>query len=344
MQIKAGKILTAIMILSVVTTAAYGINNPLKSYDLYQDTHGDSERDNVMSDYYRNSLAGQRHQNQTSAVSNSTQASAPASSLTLPELPNANSSGSKGGEIRRNEYLRQSSKKVYGDSKTPAAWTKGPNFYPNPSLESIKLKYKKSNFAGCMQEAESYVKKHPNDTLGFYYLAMCYAKVNDKENAIKAYEKVISLNANPMIVKYATNGRNCVMGGGDTCYQNVNVPELIYPYANVAKTQNLTPVDPDTLIQRNLNNLYKNMASTPESGSGSSNGKDGKDGKVSLPFGNQDSALDEFINSPYGTGLAPELNKEYKGQQLKKIQETINNNGNNIDLNIENIRKFDKSK
>ena len=41
---------------------------------------------------------------------------------------------------------------------------------------------------------------------------MCYTKVNDKENAIKAYEKVISLNDNPMIVKYATNGRNCVMG------------------------------------------------------------------------------------------------------------------------------------
>ena len=35
-------------------------------------------------------------------------------------------------------------------------------------------------------------------------MAMCYTKVSDKENAIKAYEKVISLNANPMIVKYAT--------------------------------------------------------------------------------------------------------------------------------------------
>ena len=38
-----------------------------------------------------------------------------------------------------------------------------------------------------------------------------------------------------MIVKYATNGRNCVMGSDDAkCYQDVNVPELIYPYADVA--------------------------------------------------------------------------------------------------------------
>ncbi len=335
MQTKAGKVLTAIMILGAVSTTAYGITNPLKSYDLYQDTRKqDTERDNVMSDYYRNSLAGQRNQEQSDK-------------LVLPELPTANygsaTAGAKNGApVRRNDYLRESAKNVYSDSSTPAAWTERHSFYENPSLESIKAKYKKSNFAGCMQEAESYVKKYPNDTLGFYYLAMCYAKVNDKENAIKAYEKVIALNSNPMIVKYATNGRNCVMDNKDTCYENVNEPELIYPYADVAKNQNLTPVDPNTLIMRNLTNLYESTNSTANSSSG--NGDGDKENKISLPFGNQDAELDEFINAPYGNGLAPDLNNEYKGQQLKKIQETINDSKNTLDKNMENIRKFDRSK
>ncbi len=346
MQLKASRILMAVIALSAISTIANAVPNPLKSYDLYADTHANSasNADNVMSEYYRNSMAGQRQ----AGRANTTDAT-DVTKLELPELPEPSygndSDNSRGGEVRRNDYLRESSKKVYADSKTPAAWTQGPSFYPKPSLESIKTKYKKSNFAGCLQEAESYVRLHPNDTLGFYYLAMCYAKINDKENAIKAYEKVIALNANPMIVKYATNGRNCVMGSGDKCYENVNEPELIYPYANVSETtKQLTPVDPNVLIQRNLNNLY-NQSNPVSNVPSSTVGADGKEeGKLTLPFGAQDDELDKFINSPYGNGLSPKLDSEYKTQQLKKLQESINNTGNTVDRNIQNIKKFDSSK
>lgn len=351
MQIKSGKILAAIIALSAISTIASAVPNPLKSYDLYADTHANStsDADNIMSEYYRNSMAGQRQAGRINATN--TIDAADMTQLKLPELPEPSygngSDNVRSGEPRRNEYLRESSKKVYADSKTPAAWTQGPSFYPKPSLESIKTKYKKSNFAGCLQEAESYVRLHPNDTLGFYYLAMCYTKINDKENAIKAYEKVIALNANPMIVKYATNGRNCAMGSGDKCYENVNEPELIYPYANVAEsTKQLTPVDPNVLIQRNLNTLYNQSNPVSKASSSSAaGGADGKEGgKVTLPFGAQDEELDKFINSPYGNGLSPKLDSEYKTQQLKKLQESINNTGNSIDRNIQNIKKFDSSK
>jgi tetratricopeptide (TPR) repeat protein len=200
-----------------------------------------------------------------------------------------------------------------------------------------------------MQESSSYVRLHPNDTLGYYYLAMCYAKVNDKENAVRAYEKVIALNANPMIVKYATNGRNCVMGNSsEQCYQNVNVPELIYPYANIP-TSNLTPVDPQTLIDRNFAQLENKLSPTVNSTSSgdNANGKDGDKNGITLPFGNQDSDLDKFIKAPYGNGLSPELNKEYQQLQLKKIQETINindNNDQNQHTEIKYIKDFDNHK
>ena len=92
-----------------------------------------------------------------------------------------------------------------------------------------------------------------------------------------------------------------------------------------------------------MNNLYSQSQSVAGT-SYNSNG-DGKDeGKLTLPFGNQDEELDKFINSPYGNGLSPELNNEYKGQQLKKLQETINDTGNTVDRNIQNIKKFDRSK
>ena len=38
------------------------------------------------------------------------------------------------------------------------------------------------------------------------------------------------------------------------------------------------------------------------------------------------------------------LNNEYKGKQLKKLKERINNDSNTRDRNLESIRTFDKSK
>jgi hypothetical protein len=183
---------------------------------------------------------------------------------------------------------------------------------------------------------------------------MCYTKVNDKENAIKAYEKVISLNANPMIVKYATNGRNCIMGNdSEKCYQNVNEPEYIYPYKDIAKSVDLTPVDPNTLINRNLAQVKSKLAQQAEAKSDDSdpNNPDNNEEKkdISLPFGKQDSDLDKFINAPYGNGLSPDLNKEYQQLQLKRLQETINKEGDESQdtknyRNIDDIKKFDKHK
>lgn len=346
MKKKIGLLLASAVVLGTVTSTAYGFVNPLKSYNLYEDTHpsnaiveDDGTRERVMDEYYSNSLRAP--------------GSAPTSSYT-----GMNDDSGMNIEIpkRRNDDLRESSRKVFGNPEVPAGWTQGPSFYQNPSFESIKAKYKKSDFAGCLQECISYVRKHPNDTLGFYYLAMCYTKVNDKENAIKAYEKVISLNSNPMIVKYATNGRNCVMGAeSEKCYPDVNVPDLIYPYADIA-TGNLVPVDPQTLVQRNLSNLYNKLSPVaPEEKDANGNpimkalseGKD-KEVKVNLPFGVQDKKLDEFINAPYGNGLSPELNNQYKQIQLKEIQQTINN-GNNDDPeknfnNLQHIQKFDNQK
>lgn len=347
MKKKIGLLVATIMVLNTVSSVTYGWQNPLKNYNLYEDTHPTNaqseEREQAMSEFYSNSMAAKK---------SSPSSSVPTSSLNYTStVEDSSSAQTSSNEPRRNEVLRESSRNVYGDPEVKAGWTTAQSFYSNPSLESIRAKYKKSNFAGCLQECISYVKLHPNDTLGFYYMAMCYTKVSDKENAIKAYEKVISLNANPMIVKYATNGRNCVLGEDkEKCYQNVNEPDLIYPYANIGNNVDLTPVDPNVLINRNLVNLQNKLSpqavnENKDNKNGQNNGKDDDKNKINLPFATQDEQLDKFINAPYGNGLSPDLNKEYKQLQLRKIQESINTGDDNPEKdmnNVNDIKHFDK--
>lgn len=341
MKKKIGLLLATVMVLNTaIASTAYGWTNPLKNYNLYEDTHPSSndesamERDNVMSEYYSNSLAGHDSTDYVPATVPSYGSESESKQVEVPQ--------------RRNDYLRESSRKVYSTGQP--GWLSEPSFYSNPTLASIKTKYHKSNFAGCLQECISYVKLHPSDTLGYYYLAMCYAKVSDKENAIRAYEKVIALNDNPMIVKYATNGRNCVMGSDDAkCYQDVNVPELIYPYADVAESvADLTPIDPQTLVNRNLTQLQSKLspAEKKEEDNNDPNAKDKDKKKINLPFGQQDAKLDAFINAPYGNGLSPDLNKQYQQLQLKKIQQNLNNEQSTTDDSnvLKNIHSFDNHK
>ncbi len=341
MKKKIGLLLATVMVLNTaIASTAYGWTNPLKNYNLYEDTHPSSndesamERDNVMSEYYSNSLTGQDSTDYVPATVPSYGSESESKQVEVPQ--------------RRNDYLRESSRKVYSTGQP--GWLSEPSFYSNPTLASIKTKYHKSNFAGCLQECISYVKLHPSDTLGYYYLAMCYAKVSDKENAIRAYEKVIALNDNPMIVKYATNGRNCVMGSDDAkCYQDVNVPELIYPYADVAESvADLTPIDPQTLVNRNLTQLQSKLSPVEkkEEDNNDPNAKDKDKKKINLPFGQQDAKLDAFINAPYGNGLSPDLNKQYQQLQLKKIQQNLNNEQSTTDDSnvLKNIHNFDNHK
>ena len=270
MRNRIGLLLAAVMVLNMVPSIAYGFTNPLKSYDLYADTHPG--------------------EGSSSSMSSSS------SSETGMSGADAGYGEEEGMNKSRNETLRDSSRNVYADTSTPPAWEQGPSYYQNPTLESIIEKYRKSDFAGCMQECISYVRLNPNDTLGFYYLAMSYTKVNDKDNAIRAYEKVIALNDNPMIVKYATNGRNCIMDNDtEKCYPNVNEPELIYPYADVV-TADLTPVDPETLVNQNLAKLREKLSPqvVEEDEDNGKNSKDKDKKKIVLPFGNQDEELDKI--------------------------------------------------
>lgn len=349
-------LLAAMMVLNTLSVTAFAFESPLKKYNLYDDVMGVPQqaddgtgRERGMGDYYNESLGKKLHggSGQPAATNpDGTPAEVDSATAQIQDLKNFHpepiyQSGT------RNQTLRESSRNVYSDPTETPSWMEGPVFYAEPTLESIILKYRKSDFAGCMQECEAYVRKHPADTLGYYYLAMCYTKCSEKDKAIRAYEQVIALNDNPMIVKYATNGRNCVMENEtEACFEKVNEPELIYPYAHLADVD-LQPIDPQVLINRNLSQLRLRLSPLEEAGKNNDN-KQNKE-TLRLPFGDQnDSSLDAFINAPYGNGLSPKVNQEYQQLQLKKIQQTINN-GNPQEQTeerekIDDIKNFDKFK
>ena len=351
MKKKIGLLLATVMVLNAVSPLAFAEwKNPLKNYNLYEDTHPsevveDHSREQVMGEFYENSVAAKKDGASTDEVSDEAEQDA---------LFENNEDSNVETAKTRNQVLRESSRNVYSDPDTTPGWLTGPSFYPEPSFDSIVEKYRRSDFAGCLQESIAYVRKYPNDTLGYYYLAMSYSKVSDKDNAIMAFEKVIELNDNPMIVKYATNGRNCILGmDSEACYPNVNEPELIYPYAGKFETANLTPIDPEVLVNRNLARLKQTLSpveiQTVENPEAEQQDQDGKN-KIILPFGKQDAELDAFINAPYGDGLSPELKKEYQQLQLRKIMDAVNategtpegDEANKQDIrNIKDIQKFD---
>ncbi|MBR6301124.1 tetratricopeptide repeat protein [bacterium] len=355
MKKKLGLLLATLMVLNTVSTAVFAIESPLKKYSLYDDVFAvpppaddGTGRERAMGEYYDNSLGKKLHEG-----GNGKQVNPDSPDYVSPEIPSLKDFKPQPvyeKASNRNETLRESSRNVYSDPTTTPSWMEGPIFYAEPTLESIIAKYRKSDFAGCLQECEAYVRKYPYDTLGFYYLAMAYTKCSKKDEAIRAYEKVISLHDNPMIVKYATNGRNCIMDNGEEeCFQNVNEPELIYPYAHLAN-YTFQPVDPQKLIDRNLAQLRLRMSPVDENGNPieEPEAEEGEN-KISLPFGKQDASLDAFINAPYGNGLSPEVNQQYQQLQLKKLQQTINMSEEDSDpqqkqRELNDIKRFDNHK
>lgn len=338
MKKKFGLLLATVVVMNIFCTASFASSSPLEKYNLYDDVMGggntssNQDRERATSDFYNNSMRpGSGASNEQMTEEQKQEAELAKKNQSLDSVLNSVNTGEMVGP--RNKALRESSRRVYSDLKASDPWKSEISFYPNPTINSIREKYRRSNFAGALQESISLVNhrnfprlSNEQKTMAYYYLAMSYTKCGQKDNAVRAYEKVISLHDCPMIVKYATNGRNCVLGKNDSdkCYPNVNVPELVYPNAHIADSispSDLVPIDPNTLINKNMKKLQNSIV--PEIQSATQNGKDNEK-PLNLPFGTQDAELDKFINAPYGNGLSPKFNEEYKQIQLRTIQKKMN--------------------
>lgn len=76
--------------------------------------------------------------------------------------------------------------------------------------EAIKL-YKTHNYTQCYVKLEDVIKSDPSNALAYYYMAMTYVQLGNKNSAIENYEKAIALAPkNTNLSKYARKGKICL--------------------------------------------------------------------------------------------------------------------------------------
>lgn len=133
-------------------------------------------------------------------------------------------------------------------------------YYPNASLRSAISKYKAGNYSGCLQELFSLVKKEPSNAAAYYYMAMAYAHVDMKSDAVEAYEKVMALKPNSYLADFAEKGRDCLTEGpkckpADADGEQSDLDKFINaPYGN-----GLSPELNGEVRQKELNNIKETI-------------------------------------------------------------------------------------
>lgn len=81
------------------------------------------------------------------------------------------------------------------------------------STSAIKIaakKYQAGNYTGCLQDCQNIIAQNPSNAFAYYYMAMAYTQAGQKDKAIQAYSKVLTLKPNAMLADYATTGKTCL--------------------------------------------------------------------------------------------------------------------------------------
>jgi len=89
----------------------------------------------------------------------------------------------------------------------PGAFAQG-----GDSLETAISLYKAGNYETCIISMNNVVKEDPSDSLAYYYLGLSYAKKNQRDLAIKNYDKVIALSSDKTLKNLAKQGK-IALGG-----------------------------------------------------------------------------------------------------------------------------------
>lgn len=138
-------------------------------------------------------------------------------------------------------------------------------YYPNATTKSIAAKYKMGNYSGCLQEIYSVLKKQPSNAIAYYYLALVNTRLDKKEEAVTAYEKVIELKPNQYLVDFATKGRDCLTGG-PACHPETQQTQKqgeqlddLDKFINAPYGNGLSPELNNEIRQKQLNNIKETI-------------------------------------------------------------------------------------
>lgn len=132
-------------------------------------------------------------------------------------------------------------------------------YYPNANIQSAVLKYQGGNYAGCLQELFSLVKKDPSNAVAYYYMAMAYTYLDMKDEAVTAYEKVIALNPNSYLYDFAEKGRDCLTDGPKCQSDADGEMDALDEFVKAPYGNGLSPELNGEVKQKELNNIKETI-------------------------------------------------------------------------------------
>jgi len=119
--------------------------------------------------------------------------------------------------------------------------------------------YKSGNYIGCSETMKDVVNADPGNAVAHYYLAISYVQIGNKNEAIKEYNNVISLNPKSGLINYAKQGLNYLGAPAPATPEAKSQPQI----TNIPKetVDFMTDKVKDTMREKNLNKVINDANS-----------------------------------------------------------------------------------
>ncbi len=166
----------------------------------------------------------------------------------------------------------------------------------SPQVKIAISKYKAKNYVGCIQDLSYIVKRDPSNAAAFYYLGAAYMRIGNRDKAIEAFDKVITLNTIPPLTSYSIQAKNCM--------DNIMMCEY----------KKLAPEQINELIKDPQNYITQL--------------KEKEKATTGIELDKERVEIDRLINGRYSNKIHPEAKKVIIDTMLMRQQQDINASGN----------------
>ncbi len=203
----------------------------------------------------------------------------------------------------------------------------------NAKIKTAITKYKSKNYTGCIQDLTQVTKYDPSNAVAHYYLANAYMKIGQKDNALKEFNKVISINSLPVLSAYSIQAKDCIETG--VCsYQRLSPAEakayVKDPAAYAQKIQEAKEAKAKAIAQSSNSDTTAALIQQAVDEQKKVKGSDLTPEEIQeittnvLLKKNDELEIKKLINGQYKNNIHPEAQREILDTRLKIEKETIN--------------------
>lgn len=129
------------------------------------------------------------------------------------------------------------------------------------AIKIAAKKYQAGNYTGCLQDCQNIISRDPSSAVAYYYMAMSYTQAGQKDKAVEAYSKVLTLKPNAMLASYASTGKKCLETPEQCLQENVASQSDIDKFLASPSSDSLSSTVRKDLEQQQLNVLKEQINS-----------------------------------------------------------------------------------